>query len=439
MKVLYLIAERDIHAMDIKDILVMELGIREFTGPSLKEAVEERYNGLSDGGKRRVNRLIAREAIKALRAGSDPWKRREDGKKEELSGAGVLAVNHVGPLDITIEWKTGPGGILGEAACHSHPGGDQANVAKVFSAFGEKIALVAVTGKKDGEMTAEWEREFLNERIIPSLIRAYEEDQPVAVYNIVDGSPLPAMFEWAGELSSETVDEINRGSLSMLEAMFKGGRENVWMVLSAGGPLKYNSRLAYYSSLVEKVKNKYGDRVELLIDFKHVSGRDEAMSVLEIDRQVPQDIIKPNLEEFIQILAWSGLAAEGSLDEREVSEDVLRKYALELRKKYNLLGVLVSMGKDGSMLALVDRIIRDKGVDIKPVCHTAAGDSLKAGFVYALSKGKPFEEALHTGNLFGAATASMPGTLTVTPEKFAEVEALARALKVEPRVEFIGS
>ncbi|MGB2652127.1 MAG: PfkB family carbohydrate kinase, partial [Candidatus Omnitrophota bacterium] len=72
-------------------------------------------------------------------------------------------------------------------------------------------------------------------------------------------------------------------------------------------------------------------------------------------------------------------------------------------------------------------------------CHTAAGDSLKAGVIYALSNGKSFEEAVHTGNLFGASTASMEGTQTVTPQRLAEIEALARMQNVVPEIEYLAT
>jgi fructose-1-phosphate kinase PfkB-like protein len=358
-------------------------------------------------------------------------------KKISLSSANVLAINHAGPLDITLEWQTAPDEKLQLTGYHVHSGGDQINVSKVLSAFNEKIALVALAFKKGVKITDVWEKNFLNKNIIPTLIRGDQEDQQVAIYNIIDGDHLPAMFGWLDELSKETIEKINRESLVMLEEMFKERADNVWMVLSAGGPIRYNSSLAYYASLVKQVKEKYHDRVELLIDFKHVSGPEEAMSVLEISREKPQDIIKPNLEEFIQILAWSGLAETGSLDENTITGETIKAYAIKLRNKYNLLGVLVSLGKAGLLLTMKNRIIKEKGIKIRPASHTAAGDSLKAGFVYALSRGRSFEEAVHTGNLFGASTASMEGSQTVTPEKLTEIETLAHEQKIVPEVEYL--
>jgi len=423
--------------MDIKGILSKDLGIKELTGPSLKEAIARHYDRLPDAEKRRINRDIAHYALKTVKAEKGKKPRADTGKQASLPETNVLAVNHAGPLDVTIEWKTAPDGKLEPVECHIHSGGDQINVSKVFSDFGENIALVALAGKEGAEITGVWERNFLNKRMIPTLVRDPEEDQQVAVYNMIDGDPLPAMFGWADELTEEIVEKINQEALKMLELMFKGRKDNIWMVLSAGGPIRYNSSLACYASLVKQVKKKYYDRVEFLIDFKYTAGPEEVMSVLDIQRDTLQDIIKPNLEEFVQILFASGLAKKGSLDEKTITEEAIKAYAVKLRSKYDLLGVLVSMDKAGLMLVTQDRIIREKGVRITQGCHTAAGDSLKAGLLYALSKGKSFEEAVHTGNLFGASTASMEGTQTVTPEKLAEIEALARAQNISPETEHL--
>ena len=420
--------------MDIKNVLSKNLGISTLTKASLREAIGCHYDQLPDDEKRRITREIAREVIKAVRARKGKTKYESAGKKGSLPVTNVLAINHAGPLDVTIEWETEPDGTLKLVECHIHSGGDQVNVSKVFGDFNENIALVALAGKEKEEITDEWERNFLNSSIIPALIRALE-DQQVAVINMIDGEALPVMFGWLDELSKETVETINQEAMKMLEEMFTGASDTIWMVLSAGGPVRHNSNLAYYASLVKQVKEKYRDKVEFLIDFKYMAGPEETMSVLDIHRNAPQDIIKPNLEEFVQILTSSGLAEKGSLDKDTITEEEVKEYAKKLRKKYNLLGVLVSLDKAGLLLVMQDKVIKEKGVKIVPACHTAAGDSLKAGLLYALSHGKSFEEAVHTGNLFGASTASMPGSRTVTPKVFARTEALAREQGVTPVVE----
>ncbi|MGB2599084.1 MAG: hypothetical protein WBC99_01410, partial [Candidatus Omnitrophota bacterium] len=182
--------------MDIKGVLSKNLDISKLTPTSLREAIVNHYDRLPDDEKRRINREIAQSVIKAVRPAKGEKKYEPTGKTESLPDTNVLAINHAGPLDVTLEWKTEPNGTLKLVECHVDSGGDQINVSKVFSSFHENIALVALAGKEGEEITDEWERNFLNSSIIPTLIRAVKEDQQVAVYNIIDGDPLPGMFEW---------------------------------------------------------------------------------------------------------------------------------------------------------------------------------------------------------------------------------------------------
>jgi fructose-1-phosphate kinase PfkB-like protein len=425
--------------MNIKSAVLKNFGISRLTVPSLKEAVTRCNADLSDREKRHMTREIALAVIETLKTAEGSEKKMPTATPPSLANTKVLAINHAGPLDVAIDWAVGPDGILNFAGCRVDAGGDQINVSKVFGNFDENIALVALTGKEGGEITAEWERNFLSKSIIPSLIRDPREDGQVALYNTIDGNILPGIFGWKDELSKETVETINNKAIATLDEMLKGTSDSVWMILSAGGPVRYNRSLAYYASLINRVRDKYGDRVKLLVDFKFMSGPEEAMSILDIQRETPRDIIKPNLEEFLQLLLSSGLAERSELEKNVMTDENIKTYAIGLRKKHNFMGVLVSLDKAGLMLVMEDRVIREKGIKIDLACHTAAGDSLKAGFVYALSGGMSIEKAVHTGNLFGASTASMRGSLTVNPEKLAEVENLARMQNVFPETEYLTS
>ncbi|MBU1127886.1 MAG: hypothetical protein KKE01_02255, partial [Candidatus Omnitrophica bacterium] len=191
----------EILSMDIESVLVKNLGIRKLTGPSLKEAIVHHYSALPDDEKRRINREIAHRVIKAVSAVKGKKKREPTGKIGSLPYTNVLAINHASPLDVTIEWETEPDGTLKLAGYHIDSGGDQINVSKVFSHFNENIALVALTGKAGEEITDEWERNLLNDCIIPTLIRDTCSDQQVAVVNMVDCAAFPGMYGWRDELS----------------------------------------------------------------------------------------------------------------------------------------------------------------------------------------------------------------------------------------------
>ena len=113
--------------MDIKEILSKSLGISTLTEPSLREAIVNRYNNLPDDEKRRVNREIARCVIEAVRALEGKKKYEGIGKPASLQDTNVLGINHSGPLDVTIEWKTEPTGTLKLVSCRTDSGGDQIN------------------------------------------------------------------------------------------------------------------------------------------------------------------------------------------------------------------------------------------------------------------------------------------------------------------------
>ncbi len=200
--------------MDIKGILSKNLGISRLTGSSLREAIVCYNDRLSDDKKRRINREIAHYVIKTVRAAGGKKIKENTGKPGSLPDTNVLAINHVGPLDVTIRWETRSDGTLEASGYNVDAGGDQINVSKVFSHFNKNIALVALAGKEGEDITDEWERDFLNSRIISTLIRQ-AGGQQVILYNIVDGTTLPGMYGWADELSKETVEKINQEALAM--------------------------------------------------------------------------------------------------------------------------------------------------------------------------------------------------------------------------------
>ncbi|MBF0494249.1 MAG: hypothetical protein HQL28_03860, partial [Candidatus Omnitrophica bacterium] len=170
--------------MDIKNVFLKDLGINRLTGSSLRKAISHTYDPWPDNEKKRINREIAHFVIQAATA-KRMIKHQTAGTTASLPHTKVLGVNYAGLLDITLEWKTRTDGTLGLSGARVDSGGDQINVSKVFDHFNENIALVALAGKEGEEITAEWERNFISERIIPALIRSDEEDAPAALYNII--------------------------------------------------------------------------------------------------------------------------------------------------------------------------------------------------------------------------------------------------------------
>ncbi|MCR5279306.1 MAG: carbohydrate kinase family protein [Lachnospiraceae bacterium] len=77
----------------------------------------------------------------------------------------------------------------------------------------------------------------------------------------------------------------------------------------------------------------------------------------------------------------------------------------------------VKCGKDGSVACLGDKIERRKGLSVKAVDTTGAGDSFNAGFLCGLLSGRDLGDSLMYGNIAGAMSVTGYGGNTAFPDK----------------------
>src|SRR4030042_677949 len=150
----------------IKDILHKEFGIDKLTGGALSRSISGSFEDLSDRDKRRVNREIALAVIKALEGDKGEVERGKIVSENLLSKTLIAGVNHSGPFDIGIEWRTNDKGELELVGLSADAGGGQTNVAKVFKNFGENFGLVAISGKHDGAINRRWVNDLSGESIV---------------------------------------------------------------------------------------------------------------------------------------------------------------------------------------------------------------------------------------------------------------------------------
>ena len=87
--------------------------------------------------------------------------------------------------------------------------------------------------------------------------------------------------------------------------------------------------------------------------------------------------------------------------------------------------VIMSLGSRGAVGAIGTRVVDAVPPVIDAVCPIGAGDALAAAFVWALSEGKPFDDAIRWGVACGTASAALPGisfaTLAQTKKMYARV------------------
>ncbi|MEO6453024.1 MAG: 1-phosphofructokinase family hexose kinase [Ginsengibacter sp.] len=110
-------------------------------------------------------------------------------------------------------------------------------------------------------------------------------------------------------------------------------------------------------------------------------------------------LIKPNLGEL------SKLAGVEELGYNDIS-----KAARKLINETGCKIFLVSMGSSGAMLITKDESYMVSAPPVKRQSTVGAGDSMVAGVVVSLSKGKNLKEAIHYGVACGTAATINPGT-----------------------------
>jgi 1-phosphofructokinase len=130
----------------------------------------------------------------------------------------------------------------------------------------------------------------------------------------------------------------------------------------------------------------------------------------------PPLLIKPNLFE----LETAFNVKLGSLNE-------IAEFCAGIVKK-GTERVCVSMGKDGAALICGDGAYFAEALDIDARGVQGAGDSMVAGFVYALVKGLPPGETLRSATAAAAASVIREGTLMCTAEGF---ETMLKRVKVK--------
>ncbi len=119
---------------------------------------------------------------------------------------------------------------------------------------------------------------------------------------------------------------------------------------------------------------------------------------------IPPFMVKPNIHELERL---TGHRLSGI-------DDIARE-AKRLTKT-GIKYVVVSMGKEGLIVAGKDELFRVIPPEVRVVTTTGAGDATVAGIVFSLDKGKGIKEAARFGAACGTATTISPGTATMRRE-----------------------
>lgn len=143
----------------------------------------------------------------------------------------------------------------------------------------------------------------------------------------------------------------------------------------------------FYAQIMERLKNK---EIDFVVD---ASG-----PLLQTVLELKPFLIKPNLYELQELFST-----------KICGKDEVVQYAQRLREK-GALNVLVSLGKDGAVLASQDgSAFFAAAPNGKAVNTVGSGDSMLAAFIASFAEEKSFSKALAASVCAGSATAFSKG------------------------------
>jgi len=255
------------------------------------------------------------------------------------------------------------------------PGGGGINVARAIKKLGgESVAIYPAGG-----YTGQFFNHMLAKEKVSSIVIEVEHAMRENVIVLEENSNYQFRFGFPGAKLNEhewqkCLDEINK--MDDVKYIVASGS------LPEGVPTDIFARLAAMS----KRKN-----VRLIVD---TSDR-----ALELAAEEGVYLLKPNIGE----LSW--LAGKNELSPKEVPEA-----GREIISRGNCEVLIVSMGEDGAMLLTKDTEFTVGPPTVKKRSTVGAGDSMVAGIVLQLSKGKNIQEAFLYGVASGTAATMNAGT-----------------------------
>ena len=253
-------------------------------------------------------------------------------------------------------------------------GGKGINVSKVLKNFNvDSIALGFCGG-----FTGDYIKKHLKEYGIKENFIYLEEDTRINIKLKTEKTE----SEIAGKspnVPKEKTDEL----LTFINTNIK---ENDILVLSGSVPNSVSS------SIYKEIINKSCKNIKIILD-----ARDEAFKIAVKEKVF---LTKPNKKELGEYFNKT----------IETTEDII-KYAKELIKEGSE-NVIVSLGKEGSVLVTKDEVYIGNAPEGKLISSVGSGDSMVAGIVYGLSKNLSLSDAYKYAIASGSSTACSEGLTT---------------------------
>lgn len=120
-----------------------------------------------------------------------------------------------------------------------------------------------------------------------------------------------------------------------------------------------------------------------------------------VNAEIKPDLIKPNETEVADLLG------------EEITKDNIKE-ALKKAPLKDIEYVIVSLGKDGAVVKVGDKVFKTSVPEVKAINPVGSGDSSLAGAIFAIAQGKSPEEVIKTSMTCGL--------LNVLTEEIAHIE-----------------
>jgi 6-phosphofructokinase 2 len=145
--------------------------------------------------------------------------------------------------------------------------------------------------------------------------------------------------------------------------------------------------------------DSYGEIAKLAGSLQAKIILDTSGAALQVIRDYPVFLVKPNRRELEALV---GEALPGQRDVERAAARIIEQEFAEI--------VVVSLGADGAVCATKDGLERYPSIDVDVQSSVGAGDSMIAGIVLSLSRGRSLRESVRYGIAAGTAALLRPGT-----------------------------
>ena len=252
-----------------------------------------------------------------------------------------------------------PGSVMRVAESHQNAGGKGLNAARAVQALGGQVMACGFIGGNNGKTISD----ILDMQRVPHSFTKVSQESRCCI-NVVDSQGCTTELLEPGPVISPREQECFLANFQKLLPSVS--------YLTLNGSLPQGLGKDFYASLIELARQ---NQVPCLLD---ASGE-----ALQLALAASPYAIKPNTDEIAQLIGRKP----------ETLEEVVQA-AIRLRQDHHIHKVIVSLGRDGAIMASKRGVYRGRAASIQAVNPVGSGDTLIGAFALAQERQMADEQAL---------------------------------------------